>query len=189
MTMGCSSTDTSSDTTTTSTAETSASDTTAAPVSTAAGARGTGISSTDMSDAAFLIEAASSGLMEVELGELAAKTAMDPEVKKFGQMMVDHHTKANEELNAVAAAMNVELPTVLNQMHREMADKLKVKTGKSFDEAYMDLMEKAHKRDIDMFVAKTTSAENSAVKDFAVRTLPVLRSHLEMANQIEDTVD
>jgi putative membrane protein len=187
--MGCSSTDTSSDTTSVSTAETALSDSAATTLTTAAGARGTGLSSTDMSDAAFLIEAASSNLMEVELGTLAAETSTDAEVKKYGQMMVDHHTKAHKDLQVVAASMKVELPTTLNQLHREMAGQLKGKTGAGFQEAYMDLMEKAHKRDIDMFVAKTTSAENPAVKDFAVRMLPILRSHLEMADRLEDTVD
>ena len=43
---------------------------------------------------------------EVELGRMAADRAANPEVKKFGQTMVDDHTKANDDLNSVAMQHN-----------------------------------------------------------------------------------
>src|SRR5690348_12504258 len=39
----------------------------------------------------FIMDAASSGLMEVELGKYAEKNAQDPRVKKFAAMMVKDH--------------------------------------------------------------------------------------------------
>jgi len=47
------------------------------------------------SDRQFLLHAASSGMAEVQLGQLAAERAASAEVKQFGQRMVDDHTKAN----------------------------------------------------------------------------------------------
>src|SRR3569623_1899394 len=46
----------------------------------------------------FAVKAANGGLMEVQLGEYAAKNASDKSVKDFGSMMVKDHTKANDEL-------------------------------------------------------------------------------------------
>jgi putative membrane protein len=74
-------------------------------------------------------------------------------------------------------------------VHQAMADRLANKIGKDFDEAYMDMMETAHKMDIAMFEAKSKSAENATVKGFATRTLPMLRSHESAANKIEKKVD
>jgi anti-sigma28 factor (negative regulator of flagellin synthesis) len=61
-----------------------------------AGATATGMLSSD--DKKFIKEAAHGGMMEVDLGKLAAQKAMSDEVKQFGQRMADDHSKANDEL-------------------------------------------------------------------------------------------
>src|SRR3954470_9759205 len=52
-------------------------------------------------DAEFAVDAADGGLYEVQMGTLALTKATSPEVKKFGQMMVDDHSKANTELKGL----------------------------------------------------------------------------------------
>src|SRR5688572_20555565 len=49
------------------------------------------------SDAEFVAMTASGGMLEVELGKIAAQKASNAEVKKFGQHMVTDHSKANDE--------------------------------------------------------------------------------------------
>src|SRR3954467_6291880 len=48
------------------------------------------------SDSKFVKAAAEGGLMEVELGRIAASKGTNPDVKTFGQRMVDDHSKAND---------------------------------------------------------------------------------------------
>ncbi len=50
------------------------------------------------SDAVFAAKAASGGMAEVKLGQLAAEKGTSPAVKQFGQKMVDDHSKANDQL-------------------------------------------------------------------------------------------
>jgi len=144
---------------------------------------------TNLDDATFMMTAASSNLLEIELGKMAAEKATDPKVKEFAQMMVDHHSMANQEMESLASEMGLELPTTMMPMHQAMVDKLSGKTGAEFDEDYMDTMERAHKMDIAMFEAKTRNAQNEQVKALAAKTLPTLESHEKMATEIEDTVD
>jgi len=54
-------------------------------------------------DQDFMEEAAYGGLMEVELGRYAQQAAQNPRVKNFAAMMVKDHSKANDELKALAA--------------------------------------------------------------------------------------
>ncbi|MGY2132116.1 DUF4142 domain-containing protein [Hymenobacter sp. HD11105] len=142
-----------------------------------------------MQDPVFLLNAASSNMLEIQAGKLASQQASNAEVKKFAQMMVSHHTKATQELKAVATPLGVTMPETMMPVHQAMADRLKSKTGKDFDEAYMDLMETAHKMDIAMFEVKSKAADSPTVQAFATKTLPMLRSHHTMADNIEKKAD
>src|SRR5512142_474299 len=62
-------------------------------------------------DTSFLKEAARGGLLEVELGKLAAEKAGSDKVKEFGKRMEDDHGKANADLKQLAADKAVKLPT------------------------------------------------------------------------------
>ena len=61
-------------------------------------------------DKAFIKDAAKGGMMEVAMGRVAQKDASNSEVKNFGARMVKDHSKANEELKAIAKEENVEWP-------------------------------------------------------------------------------
>jgi putative membrane protein len=63
-----------------------------------------------LTTAQFLQQAAIAGMKEVLTGKLAAEKATDKKIKAFGQMMVDDHTKANEELRTLAKLKKVDLP-------------------------------------------------------------------------------
>ncbi|WP_177204749.1 DUF4142 domain-containing protein [Hymenobacter arizonensis] len=142
-----------------------------------------------MQDPVFLMNAASSNLLEIKAGQMASQKATNPEVRKYAQMMVSHHNTATQELKAIAMPLGVTLPQTMMPVHQAMADRLMNKSGKGFDEAYMDMMEAAHKMDIAMFEVKSKAAEQPSVQAFATKTLPMLRSHHTMADNLEKKVD
>lgn len=142
-----------------------------------------------MQDPVFLLTAASSNLLELQAGQVASQKASNADVKKYAQMMISHHTKSTQELKAVATPLGVTPSPTLMPVHQAMLDRLNTKTGKDFDEAYMDLMETAHKLDIALFEVKSKAAEKPTVQAFATKTLPMLRSHQTMASTIEKKVD
>ncbi|QHL88447.1 DUF4142 domain-containing protein [Nibribacter ruber] len=137
----------------------------------------------------FLTEAASSSLLEVALGRLAVQKAMDPEVKQFGQTMIDYHAKARQDLKTVADGMNLDLPVTMIPRHQKLLGKLQDESGASFDRKYMDAMEEAHKEDLAKFEMVSNSAASTSVRAFAIRTLPILRVHTHRADQLEDKVE
>ncbi|HEX8091126.1 MAG TPA: DUF4142 domain-containing protein, partial [Blastocatellia bacterium] len=65
-----------------------------------AGQSGTATGSSSLADSErkFVMETAHNGMAEVRLGRMASERASSDEVKRFGQRMVDDHTKANQEL-------------------------------------------------------------------------------------------
>jgi putative membrane protein len=136
-------------------------------------------------DMTFAMKAAQGGMAEVKLGQLATEKASDPDVKAFGQRMVDDHTKANDQLKSVASAENMTLPTDINQKQQAMYDKLSNLSGAAFDKAYVMGMVKDHEEDVKEFQKESTSGKDPQLKQFATTTLPVLQSHLDSIKQIQ----
>jgi putative membrane protein len=135
-------------------------------------------------DKKFMMEAASGGMFEVEAGKVAAQKASAEDVKKFGQRMVDDHSKANEELMQLANSKGVTPPKEMNKAHKEKLDKLSKKSGKDFDKAYMDEMVKDHTKDVSAFKKEAKDGKDPDVKAWASKTLPTLEDHLKMAKDM-----
>ncbi len=142
------------------------------------------MSGSKSSDTTFLKKAAAGGLAEVELGQLAQQKASSEEVKKFGERMVTDHTKANDELKAVAQKENVELPQEPSAKDKATKARLEKLSGAQFDQAYMKDMVKDHRTDVSEFEHESNSAKDPAVKSFATQTLPVLKEHLREAEKL-----
>jgi putative membrane protein len=136
----------------------------------------------------FMTSAAQGGMMEVELGKLAASKAQNPEIKAFGQKMVVDHGKANDELKALAAKKNIELPKEMSGGMKAEVERLSKLSGAEFDKEYVSMMVDAHDEDVEAFETQAESAADPDVKAFAQKTLPVLKSHYETIKKINDNM-
>jgi putative membrane protein len=139
-------------------------------------------------DAEFAVEAADAGMLEVQLGTLATTKASSPEVKKYAQMMVDDHTKANNELKALAQQKNITLPTTLSDEKQRRHDNFNDKTGADFDKDYIDQMVKDHRDVIDDFEDESDKGNDAELKSWATSKLTTLRHHLEEAERIQEAL-
>jgi putative membrane protein len=136
----------------------------------------------------FAVSAADAGMMEVQLATLALSKASSSKVKDFAQMMLDDHTKANEELKALAQKKNITLPTSLSDKHQKKFNEMSEKTGADFDKEYCDLMVKDHKDVVDMFKKAQEKAKDPDLKAWASEKLPTLEHHLTMAERMKESV-
>jgi putative membrane protein len=158
-------------------------------------ASGTGMNSGSMSsgmstaDKTFVKKAAQGGMAEVELGKLATERASNPDVKQFGQRMVDDHSKANDQLKEVASSQNIMLPQSLDAKDEALKQKLSALSGAAFDRAYMSDMVKDHTQDVAEFQHESSAGQDPAIKNFASQTLPTLQSHLREAKKIAPKVN
>jgi putative membrane protein len=137
-------------------------------------------------DREFMTEAATGGLMEVELGRLAVQKGQSADVKHFGQKMVDDHSKANTELKQLASSKGITLPADLTKEQKDERDKLAKLSGTEFDHKYMELMVEDHDKDVKAFQDETNQAGDPDLKAFVTKTLPTLQEHQRMAHSIHD---
>ena len=140
-------------------------------------------------DRDFVMKAASGGMMEVELGNIAQQNASSQRVKDFASMMVRDHTKANDELMAFASRRSLMLnQDSLMNLHKAHIDGLKKKTGTAFDKAYMSMMVSDHKKDVSEFEKASKMCKDQECLAFAGKTLPVLQMHLDSAQAVNNSV-
>jgi len=144
----------------------------------------TGMANMTSQDRDFLMDAAMGGMMEVELGRIAAQNGASEAVKQFGQRMVDDHSKANEELMTLATSKGITLPATLDEKHKEHLTKFSSMTGADFDRAYGKEMLSDHRKDVSEFEKQSTRGTDPDLKAFATKTLPTLREHLQMAESL-----
>lgn len=136
-------------------------------------------------DKQFINNAATGGMLEVRLGELARKQGASEDVKRFGERMVAEHGKANDELKQLAEKKKVELPKDLPNEQKAEIDRLSKLRGAEFDRAYIDFMVTDHTQDVNAFGKQAKDGQDADVKGWARKTLPTLESHLKHAQEIK----
>jgi putative membrane protein len=134
--------------------------------------------------ASFMTGVADVGMTEVKLGQLAQEKASDASVKSFGQMMINDHSAAGEELKSLAAQKNVTLPATMGADHQKKYDDLNKKSGKDFDKAYINAMVDGHQSAVNDF-EKNKDNSDADVKAWVNKTLPTLQMHLDSAKAIK----
>jgi len=136
-------------------------------------------------DQAFIEQATQGGLAEVTLGRLAAQRAVNPQVKQFGQAMVDDHSQANSELLSLAMDRGVRPPVDMQSNDRALLDQLNLAKGADFDRTYVNAMVDDHRKDVDAFKKEADNGQDALVKAWASRMVPTLQHHLQMAEDLQ----
>ena len=134
----------------------------------------------------FMQDAATGGMMEVALGKMAQEKASSQEVKAFGERMVTDHTKANDELKSIAQEKSVVLPDAMSAKQQRGIEKLSGLSGAEFDQEYMKMMVKDHEKDVKDYQKASENVSDQEVQDFAAKTLPTLKEHLQKAENVND---
>jgi putative membrane protein len=134
----------------------------------------------------FVQQVAISDMFEIQSSELAMQRD-DATTKAFAEHMISAHRKTSDELKGLVASEKVKatLPTKLDSAHQEKLDKLKGLHGTDFIKQYRSDQIEAHKDAVSLFERYADGGDNPALKEWAGKTLPALRRHLEMAEQLE----
>jgi putative membrane protein len=140
-------------------------------------------------DSEFLVDQAEINLAEIEIGKLAQQKSTNTEVKKFGKMLVDEHTKSASEVSALAKAKNFTLPSSLTEDGQEEYNKLNEKTGLDFDKKFADMMIDGHEKAIDKLKKASENAKDQDVKVWASNSIAGLTAHLEHAKLLKQNLD
>ena len=126
-----------------------------------------------------------------DAGELAKKSASNPDVKKFAERMVVDHTGVNNAAADLAAKLKLtpqdnETSKALKSGGDQNVKKLRTLKGTEFDEAYVD-QEVAYHAQVLEAINKTLipNARNAELRALLEKVGPAVAAHLEHAKHLQ----
>ena len=140
----------------------------------------------DRQDEGFIVRAARAGHAEIAAGKLAAARGSSEEVKAFAREVVEHHARANYQLEEIAIKKGVTWPGAPHWWQQRELKKLQSMTGPEFDRRYMqEAGVDDHEDTVKLFRKAQKEAKDPELKAFFDRMLPAVEKHYEMARTLE----
>jgi putative membrane protein len=134
-------------------------------------------------DKDFIKAAASNGMAEIQLGKLASSRASREEVQEFARRLEKDHGEANVELLKIIDSQGLDVPRDM-EPYLAAAKHLESLKGEAFDRAYLQHIVQEHEEAIAHFTKEAQQGQNPQLKDYASKTLPRLREHLQRAREL-----
>jgi len=130
----------------------------------------------------FVMTAPNANAFEIVSSKLAEQKSASADVKAFAARMIKDHTKAAEDFKAALSQGQTTAsikPAALGLQPKEqqMLDELKGASGRDFDAKYIKMQTDAHRDAVALFSTYAQSGDDPAMKEFAKKTLPVLKMH------------
>lgn len=136
-------------------------------------------------DGHFVMEAAMTGMFELEASRVALDKTESEAVEAFASTLVQDHSMANAKLAEIAEMKGVVIPLDLD---KDRAAKLKQlsqsKAGARFDAAYLEAMRQVQETAVKLFSEASREAKDRDIKQFAEKTLSTLEDHGKAATRL-----
>lgn len=130
-------------------------------------------------DDSFFNKAGQANFSEIQAGKLA-ETKGNAVVKNLGKQMVTDHTKAENDLTALATKENLTLDMNIGSANQQTLASLNKLSGQAFDSAYLSSQLSDHKIAVALFTAEAANGTDPGAKAYAAEYLPKLKMHLRM---------
>jgi putative membrane protein len=134
----------------------------------------------------FVMAAAQSDTFEIMEAQTALAQSTDPQVRNFAQMMIDAHTKTSQALTEAASRAGLKPPAkAMSSDQAAMLSALQSLRGPEFDRMYARQQALAHRAALTTEQNYAASGDQSDVRSAATSAVPIITSHLQMAEQLQ----
>jgi putative membrane protein len=133
----------------------------------------------------FLMFAGAGDLYEIQSSQLVLETTQNPDIRRFAQMMVEHHMKTTRDAAAAAMRAGLTPPTpMLDAPKMAMLASLSKFEGAERDHLYLAQQMMAHKEALGLMKTYADTGETPELKAAAQATIPIVQSHLSMIERL-----
>jgi putative membrane protein len=128
------------------------------------------------------------GDYQVAISKQASTQASNAQVRAFAANILADHEAMSADLRAMAMSKRVTADNDHAKKHQDDVADLGKKTGKAYDEAYLEDVIDGHE-DAIAKLEKGSKSEDADVAAFSIRYIPTLRDHLARAKQLDKAID
>jgi putative membrane protein len=139
-------------------------------------------------DRMFMDQASQINLTEISLGRYMQAHATTTTAKNLGGIYARDHTAAQASLRALALRLHVTLPTTPGVQLESMVARVEAQKGRNRDVAFARASVSGHQIAIATFRNEKSAGSNPAVKAYATGYLPMLQTHLRLAEHAESVI-
>ena len=136
-------------------------------------------------DRAFAQKLSQGNTAEVTLGKLAQQKSLQPQIKDFGKMMVEDHSKLEKDLMQWALKNEIPLKGSMSTADLSEQKRLASLSGENFDKEYVQMMVKDHKTDVAEVRNFSKTTQNPELKSLTEKAVPILEKHLQAIEKIQ----
>ena len=133
----------------------------------------------------FLMFAGAGDLYEIQSSQLVLETTRNPDIRRFAQMMVEHHTKTTQDAAAAAVRAGLTPPTpMLDAPKTAMLASLARFEGVERDHLYLAQQMMAHKEALGLMKTYAETGDTPELKAAAQATVTIVQTHLSMVERL-----
>jgi putative membrane protein len=140
-------------------------------------------SSISKADAQFMVTAAKADMTEAHAGQMAQQQGRRTDLKAFAKTLVQDHTESYEQLTELAAKTGVSIPKGINAARDRNIERLARLEMARFDRQFVSDVIEAHRHAIAIFKLEAKRGQNSDVKAYAAKMIPVLEKDLHLVEE------
>lgn len=137
-------------------------------------------SATSAQDRAFMTTIHQGNLAEIAAGGAAERQGASAGVRAMGARLIADHSRLDANLRALAASLNVPLPTTPSAAQQQELARIEALSGSAFDQAWISSQITGHENALAAIRQEITQGENPQVIQAARTAEPVVLRHLRM---------
>ena len=122
--------------------------------------------------------AGASDLYEIQSSQLLLQSTQDAELRRFAEMMIEHHTMTTRTvIEAARAAGMTPPPPMLDPRKAEMIRQLQAAQGTARDALYRQQQVMAHQEALQLHSRYSSNGDTPALKAAAAAAVPIVTRH------------
>lgn len=134
----------------------------------------------------FLTRTAHRANYELAISRLALQKANRQDIKSYAQTVISDHQRLNRQLQQVSTANNFTLPTGMTKSEHQKYQSLDGKSGKSFDQAYINDIKGVNSHDVAQEKAELDKiADNPQLRSVVEQMHRTDQQHRQMARNLK----